>query len=239
MCSRRCSTLCFNDPGGWFSRAPIDRKLNRIAGHAALSRRFFIEPVVISAVHIYMKLQEKISFLLSLDKVKSDNIGLFPFIDKEGCVMSRIKEFRFSWCDAWRRIDEGYDSILETSDKGDVVIRFLVNSKPYKIVLTEKESEFIDDLAFLKTWNQKEYINECYLDGTNWKLFFTYDDTAVCSRGSNGFPVTFTDFLDLLHEKYNIPKSLIEKGYEKKMKDVIKETTIVKNPKLDNSAMYF
>ena len=77
------------------------------------------------------------------------------------------------------------------------------------------------------------------MDGTNWKLFFTYDDTAVCSRGSNGFPVTFTDFLDLLHEKYNIPKSLIEKGYEKKMKDVIKETTIVKNPKLDNSAMYF
>ena len=153
--------------------------------------------------------------------------------------MSRIKAFRFRWCDAWRRIDEGYDSILETSEKGDVVIRFLVNSKPYKIVLTEKESEFIDDLAFLKTWNQKEYINECYLDGTNWKLFFTYDDTAVCSRGSNGFPVTFTDFLDLLHEKYNIPKSLIEKGYEKKMKDVIKETTIVKNPKLDNSAMYF
>ena len=192
-----------------------------------------------SVVHIYRKLQEKISFLVSLDKVKSDNIGLFPFIDKEGCVMSRIKAFRFRWCDAWRRIDEGYDSILETSDKGDVVIRFLVNSKPYKIVLTEKESEFIDDLAFLKTWNQKEYINECYLDGTNWKLFFTYDDTAVCSRGSNGFPVTFTDFLDLLHEKYNIPKSLIEKGYEKKMKDVIKETTIVKNPKLDNSAMYF
>ena len=54
-------------------------------------------------------------------KVKSDNIGLFPFIDKEGCVMSRIKAFRFSWCDAWRRIDEGYDSILETSEKGDVV----------------------------------------------------------------------------------------------------------------------
>ena len=51
--------------------------------------------------------------------------------------------------------------------------------------------------------------------------------------------MTFTDFLDLLHEKYNIPKSLIEKGYEKKMKDVIKETTIVKNPKLDKSAMYF
>ena len=77
MCSRRCSTLCFNDPGGWFSRAPIDRKLNRIAGHAALSRRFFIEPVVISAVHIYMKLQEKISFLLSLDKQVLDEHLLF------------------------------------------------------------------------------------------------------------------------------------------------------------------
>ena len=42
--------------------------------------------------------------------------------------MSKIKAFRFQWSDAWKNIDKGYDSILETSDNGDVILKFLVRA---------------------------------------------------------------------------------------------------------------
>ena len=70
--------------------------------------------------------------------------------------MSRIKAFRFQWSDAWKNIDEGYDSILETSNNGDVILKFLVNTKPFDVILTDKEHTFIDKMTFLKngtTWN--------------------------------------------------------------------------------------
>ena len=50
--------------------------------------------------------------------------------------MGRIKAFRFRWADAWNNIDLGYDSILEKSEKGEVLIKFLVNTKPFDIILT-------------------------------------------------------------------------------------------------------
>lgn len=153
--------------------------------------------------------------------------------------MSRIKAFRFSWYDAWGRIDRGYDSILETSDKGDIIIRFLMNSEPHQIVLTEKESEFIDDLAFLKTWALNMYHNDYCLDGTSWVLNFSYDSITICSHGRNGFPDDFAALLKLFHEKFSIPKSDIEKDYENHLIKAIQQTIITYEPEIGKYAMYF
>ena len=123
--------------------------------------------------------------------------------------MARIKAFRFEWTDAWFQIDEGYDSIVEISDSGKVSIQFLVNKEPFQLDLTDKEDEFIEKMKILKKWNQREYVNSGYFDGTMWRLFFTYDGTVIVSSGMNGFPSNFLDFLAILH-RYNVPKSKFE-----------------------------
>lgn len=121
--------------------------------------------------------------------------------------MPRIKEFRFKMSNAWGMIDGGYDSILEFSDKGDITILFLVNLKPYKIVLTNKENQFIKDMCFLEKWNNNSYNNYWVLDGYMWSLSYVYDDIHVQANGINGFPADFLKFLNLIHNKYNVPKA--------------------------------
>lgn len=153
--------------------------------------------------------------------------------------MARIKTFRFEWTDAWYRINEGYDTILEISDSGNVTIQFLVNMKPFQLDLTDKEDEFIEDVKILKNWDKREYNNYNVLDGTMWRLHFTYDNTTIVSMGMNGYPSDFSDFLHILHQKYKVPKAGIEIAERKWIKDSIKETEITENPDIDSWATYF
>ena len=150
--------------------------------------------------------------------------------------MTRIKAFRFEWTDAWHMIDDGYDSILEISDNGKLRIQFLVNNKPFKLILSEKEDEFIEDFRFLFEWNKKHYERKDVFDGTIWCVHFTYDDTSIVAKGMNGFPSDFLNFLNLLHQKYGVPKANIED--EKFILRDIKHTIITEYPEIDSRAMY-
>ncbi len=150
--------------------------------------------------------------------------------------MTRIKAFRFEWTDAWHMIDDGYDSTLEISDNGKLRIQFLVNNKPFKLVLSEKEDEFIEDFRFLFEWNKKYYERKDVFDGTIWCVHFTYDDTSIVAKGMNGFPSDFLNFLNLLHQKYGVPKANIED--EKFILRDIKHTIITEYPEIDSRAMY-
>lgn len=152
--------------------------------------------------------------------------------------MARIKVFRFFLADAWERINEGYDSILELSDSGNISIQFLVNSVPFQLDLTNREDEFIDDMKIIKKWNKRLYINPNVLDGTMWSLHFRYDDTTIITTGENGFPSNFLDFLQMLHQRYNLPKSRFEAD-EKWIKECIKNTKIIKKAINDSYAIYF
>ncbi len=151
--------------------------------------------------------------------------------------MARLKAFRFIWRDAWFSISEGFDSILETSESGEISIQFLVNGAPYQLKLTDIEDKFIEDMKILKDWDKREYYNSDVLDGTMWSLHFTYDSTIIVARGMNGFPPNFLDYLNILHKKYNIPKAKLEN--EKSIKKHIKDTKIIENPNIDSWAMYF
>ena len=150
--------------------------------------------------------------------------------------MTRIKAFRFEWTDAWHMIDDGYDSILEISDNGILRIQFLVNNKPFKLILSEKEDEFIEDFRFLFEWNKKYYERKDVFDGTIWCVHFTYDDTSIVAKGMNGFPSDFLNFLNLLHQKYGVPKANIED--EKFILRDIKHTIITEYLEIDSKAMY-
>ena len=150
--------------------------------------------------------------------------------------MARIKAFRFEWTDAWHMINDGYDSILEISDNGKIRIQFLVNKKPFKLVISEKEDEFIEDFKFLFKWNKKYYNQKDVFDGTIWCLHFTYDDTSIVAKGMNGFPSDFINFLNLLHQKYGVPKANIEN--EQFILRDIKHTIITDYPEIDLRAMY-
>ena len=153
-----------------------------------------------------------------------------------GAYMARVKAFRFEWTDAWDSISEGFDSILETSESGEVSIQFLVNGKPFQLNLTDIEDKFIEDMKILKKWNKREYHNFNIFDGTMWSLHFTYDTSVIVARGMGGFPSNFLVFLNILHEKYNVPKAELED--EKTIKQDIKNTEIFKNPNIDSWAMY-
>ena len=152
--------------------------------------------------------------------------------------MSRIKAFRFRWEDAWGMIDSGYDTILEISDTGNIIIQFLVNNKPFQLNISDKEDEFIEDMKILAGWNKKEYADPYTLDGTKWCLYFTYDDISVVSKGVNGFPSDFIDFLNILHQKYDVPKAKYDNN-EEWIKYHIKHTKIKNDQDMDSKAMYF
>ena len=126
--------------------------------------------------------------------------------------MARLKEFRFIWSDAWHQIDDGYDSILETGENGAVSIKVLVNLIPFSINLTDREDSFITDLEDIGVveWNQKEYSDPWVCDGDIWMLSVTYDSRRIIARGMNGYPSTFPQFLNLLHDKYELPRANID-----------------------------
>lgn len=151
--------------------------------------------------------------------------------------MSRIKAFRFEWTDAWHHIDDGYDCILETTDSGTVCIKFLINNKTFQLELTDRENEFIEDMAFLKGWNKNSY-DFWIEDASHWRLFFSYDDTVIVSKGNNGYPADFARFLSLLHKKYNLPKARIEPD-DKTLSSDIKNTDVRYDETLDRTAIYF
>jgi hypothetical protein len=52
----------------------------------------------------------------------------------------------------------------------------------------------------------------------------------------NGFPSDFLNFLNLLHQKYGVPKANIED--EKFILRDIKHTIITEYPEIDSRAMY-
>ncbi len=126
--------------------------------------------------------------------------------------MARLKEYRFMWSDAWLQIDNGYDSILETSENGAVTLKVLVNLIPFSINLTDREDSFITDLEAIGVadWNQKDYSDPWVCDGDIWLLSLTYDSQHIITAGMNGYPSTFPQFLELLHDKYALPRSNID-----------------------------
>ena len=141
--------------------------------------------------------------------------------------MSRLQEFRFRWMDAWWMIDCGCDCELRISANGEAIIDGLVNLEPCVINLAGIEDAFISDLEATGVceWDKKLYEPyEAYLDGYMWTLEITYDSRRICARGENGYPASFPRFLNILHEKYNLPKSKIEAGLERA--DFIEDTKI-------------
>ncbi len=125
--------------------------------------------------------------------------------------MARLKEFRFVWTDAWHRIDNGYDSVLERAENGAARIRFLANLTPFTIDLTDREDAFIADLedVGVADWNQKEYTDPWAFDGDIWMFRLTYDSHHILAGGMNGYPAAFPQFIKLLHDQYALPRANI------------------------------
>lgn len=144
--------------------------------------------------------------------------------------MSRIKEFHFEWCDAWHNIDSGYDTILETSESGKVILQCLVNLKPQQINLTDREDMFIHALeeCNIRDWNGNGYYNYDCFDGDMWALDVAYDDVVVRARGMNGYPLEFLDFVKMLCSRWGLKDSSIKKGIEPWIKQVKKGTVVEK-----------
>ena len=154
--------------------------------------------------------------------------------------MSRIKAFRFTWLDAWFTANSGYDAVLETSENGDVSILIRVNREPYKISLTGREDEFIEDMNFLKNWNKKAYHfksspNTILLDGTSWELLYEYDDVSIYTYGHEGYPLKFLKFLNIFHQKYEIPVAHFETYLRE---DYFEHTTIRENVNTNPDDMF-
>ena len=71
--------------------------------------------------------------------------------------MSRLHFLRFRAADAWLSRDCVYDSIIEISEDGRILLRCLVDSIPYSIPIDE--DSFIGSIAILpwEDWNGKHY----------------------------------------------------------------------------------
>ena len=153
-------------------------------------------------------------------------------------AMSRLKEFKFRWMDAWFRINRGYDSELECLENGEASIHVLVNMEPFEINLTGIEDTFIKDLEDIgiNEWDKKYYVLHDYFDGYMWSLSIAYDFRKICAQGANGYPAPFPRFLELLHDKYHLPKSKTESVIN--LERFIKDTQIEEMNDPENTSFY-
>lgn len=134
--------------------------------------------------------------------------------------MSRIlKGFNFKVHTSFYHQDNlGYDAIL---DKGleSTKLNFLVDGKP--CVIEINEDEFINDLLGIKIdeWDNKGY-EDIQEDAWMWQIEILYDDKKITSGGLGGFPKDFLNFMDLLHDKYGLIYSKLDKLIRKKGKEI-------------------
>lgn len=142
--------------------------------------------------------------------------------------MARLKQFHFQWCDAWHRIDDGYDTILETTESGEIRLKCLVNLEPQDIVLTDCEDDFIRSIenCGIKTWNNKSFDNSWVLDGTMWFLDIAYDNEVIRATGMNGYPKEFEQFINTLRKKWGLRKAHIAEEMNSWIKSALKDTEI-------------
>ena len=147
---------------------------------------------------------------------------------KQVIYLARIKEFRFWWADAWNDIGKGYDTILETSDSGYVMLQCLVNGKTQSIELTDLENDLIDafELCNIKNWDKKNFYNCDYEDGNRWRLYIAYDDVLIRATGMNGYPKEFGQFLDVIVDGLGLQESYYCKTVRANIDRVIKGTKV-------------
>lgn len=128
--------------------------------------------------------------------------------------MSRIKEFRFNWTDAWNYTDKGIDTVIELAPNNLVRICAIVNGKP--ISKTIDEDNFINALEAIDVidWNNKVYSRDSE-DGYTFRFTIKYDDVEISCCGFNGYPSNFIEFLQILKDlglpKISLSKYLSEK----------------------------
>lgn len=137
-------------------------------------------------------------------------------------IMSRILNgFNFKLCTAFynpnKQNNLGYVTIL---DKGleSTKINFLVDGKP--CVIEINEDEFINDILEIKIdeWNNRGY-EDIHEDAWMWQIEILYDDKKIISGGIGGFPKDFSNFMDLLHDKYGLTYSQLDKVIRRKGKE--------------------
>ena len=131
--------------------------------------------------------------------------------------MSRILNgFRFKLCTSFHD-HVGYQAIL---DKGleSTKINFLVDGKP--CVIEINEDEFINDILEIKIdeLNNRGY-EDIHEDAWMWQIEILYDDKKIISGGIGGFPKDFSNFMDLLHDKYGLTYSQLDKVIQRKGKE--------------------
>lgn len=91
--------------------------------------------------------------------------------------------------------------------------------------LTGREGQFLEDIRSVRKWNGKFYETD-YFDGTMWTFSLAYDNKSISASGMNGYPQSFLRFLQVLHEKYGLPKAACED--EKTVMEFVKETAVYK-----------
>lgn len=145
---------------------------------------------------------------------------------------NRLKGFKFKIQTAFSHVNNsGYEAIL-VNGLNAITINFLVDNTPC-IINIDDENEFINDLLKIEVndWNNKGYF--CLTeDAWTWNIELSYDDKSIVSGGLGGFPKNFLLFMDLLHDKYglkysDLDRDIIKKGKVIKFKWWSKDTRIV------------
>jgi hypothetical protein len=87
--------------------------------------------------------------------------------------------------------------------------RDLLNDIPTHIIPVKENLNWQKLIKFLESQDWKpSYFNEDILDGTQWEISFTSENSKLKSSGSNEYPTEFKKFMRLLNaitRKHSIP----------------------------------
>lgn len=141
---------------------------------------------------------------------------------------NQLVSFKFFWGDGWGSYGYGYRGELDKAPEGNI-IRWSVDLEFFDMDLTNREEEFISLLkeCGIADWNDHLYKMPRMLDGNMWNLNVSYDGISSVSSGLNGYPTTFQNLMNKLHEEWGLPYSrLEEKPFP--FKEYTKDTLIEK-----------
>ncbi len=124
---------------------------------------------------------------------------------------NQLSSFKFFWGDAWGSYGYGYRGSLNKTPEGNI-ISWSVDMEPFDMDLSGKEDEFISLLkeCEIENWNGNLYTMLGVLDGNTWDLNVSYDGISSVSSGMNGYPITFQNLMNKLHEEWGLPYSELE-----------------------------
>ncbi len=128
--------------------------------------------------------------------------------------------FDFTWGNTYGLFGQGYHVMIKNSNDS-LYFSYSSDLKYGEVKLDNAGlEEFMKDLKALRvdSWNGRTYSDSGFENEDTWRIIINSVTIIVDSKGANAYPPEWNNFLEYLHVKWSVPKSIRELSPEERKK---------------------